>query len=117
VGDVVGHRQGEDVHPLQRPAVRVRGDPQFVRGFGRRDPQASFVVLAASQHELQRERRFARARRPFDDIHPSAQQSAAEERVEALVARRRPGGLGRGAARVLLRRGRCLNSHVTILPV
>jgi hypothetical protein len=68
----------------------------------------------AGQHEVQRKRRFSRASRPFDDIHPSAQQSAAEKRVEAFDARRRPGGLGRGAACVLLRRGMLFSRHVTI---
>src|SRR5918997_395518 len=85
--------------------MRLRGLLQFVWRFGGGEPQAAFVVIPAGEQEVQRERRFPDARRPFNDIQAAACYAAAEDRVEAANPCCGISGLDRIARRI--------SSHVT----
>ncbi len=65
-----------------------RGDcAQLVGSFGKRHIQTSVSVPHPFQQELQRERCFARTRRPFDKVDAASRETAIKDLVESLHAR------------------------------
>ncbi len=99
VEDLVGRGQLDDLHPVQRPAVRLGHRLQLVPGLRQGDVQSSLAAGGAVEQELEREGGLPCARRAFDQVHAMLRESAAEHEVEAgdpdAEERRRAGGSGR----------------------
>jgi hypothetical protein len=82
----------EDIDSVQRPAVRLRGSPKLVRGFGERDVEAAFPDGAAGKQKLYGQRGLSASRLAVNKMEAIGRKTTTQNRVESRNAGGHPAG-------------------------
>ena len=90
----LGRDQLVDLDAVEIPAMRARHMQQFLPALRERDVEAALVLGPAFEHELERQRRLARAGLALDQVHAVAGIAAAENVIERPGPGRHRAGLG-----------------------
>ena len=77
-------RRLEDLHPVERPAVRLGHLADFIGRLGQDDVEHRLPAAHALHKKLQSQRGFSRAGPSFQKIQAVAGQPAGEDVVEAF---------------------------------